>query len=69
MGEDAPAYLYTSIGGTGGSGGAWGTSGSGGTAGSEPGAPPMGGGAAGAAVIGNANVTWTSVGTRIGPII
>ena len=68
VGEEPAAFLYTSIGGAGGAGGTWGTAGSNGLAGSEPGSPPMGKGAAGAAVVGNANITWTSVGTRVGPI-
>lgn len=55
-------------GGQGGNGGSWGVGGSNGGAGTTPGSSPMSGGAAGAAVVGNANVTWTSVGRRIGPI-
>ena len=68
VGEEPAAFLYTSIGGTGGTGGTWGTAGGNGLAGSEPGSPPMGKGAAGAAVVGNAKITWASVGTRVGPI-
>lgn len=68
VGEEPAAYLYTSLGGAGGAGGTWGTAGGAGLAGSEPGSPPMSKGAAGAAVVGNAKITWISVGTRVGPI-
>lgn len=61
-------------GGTGGSGGGWGAAGStGGTggvsgAGSNGSVVGLGGGAGGAATSGNANITWTSTGTRLGAI-
>ena len=50
--------------GSGGAGGAWGTAGATGNGIFAPGA----GGAAGIAITGNANVTWTAFGTRLGPI-
>ena len=58
----------TSVGGAGGAGGVWGTVGANGSNGTEIGSPPMNGGAPGYAALGNANITWTSVGTRIGPV-
>lgn len=59
----------TRSGGTGGAGGDWGAAGSAGTTGSTPvTAGPYAGGAAGAAVVGNSNITWLATGTRLGPI-
>ena len=60
-------------GGDGGAGGAWGSAGNAGgsrTTGTDRGttAGPYGGGAAGAAVSGNANITWVATGTRLGAI-
>lgn len=64
-----------SAGGNGGNGGGWGSSGTSGTNGSVRAnwsvARPMGpytGGAGGAAVAGNANITWLATGTRLGTI-
>lgn len=62
------AYQYTSHGGNGGAGGAWGTAGGNGTNGTDIASPAQNGGAPGYAALGNANITWTSVGTRIGPV-
>lgn len=64
---------YTQTGGTGGSGGALGSSGSGGGAYSGgtcvvSSTGPGSGGAAGAAVNGNSNITWINTGTRNGGI-
>ena len=56
----------TQNGGTGGTGGGWGTSGSTGGA-SNQGAGGAGG-SGGGAVSGNANITWTATGTRLGAI-
>lgn len=58
-------------GGAGGTGGAWGTggnSGGGGSGGSSSCGGPYGGGAGGAAVLGNTNITWINTGTRLGAI-
>jgi hypothetical protein len=64
------------LGGDGGGGGGWGSSGGTGgtysyTYGYSPPPTPVGpfsGGAAGYAVSGNSNITWTAFGTRYGPI-
>ena len=65
-----PTFNNTSFGGIGGAGGVWGASGASGGNGtayildSGPGA----GGAGGAAVSGNSNITWLATGTRLGAI-
>ena len=66
---------YTGQGGNGGTGGGYGAGGSAGTAGSQPNgiwngqvAGPYSGGAGGAAIAGNANITWVAFGTRNGGI-
>ncbi len=57
-------------GGSGGSGGAWGSSGASGGNGNpyNSSGAPYGGGSAGGAVAGNANITWVATGTRNGGI-
>lgn len=59
-------------GGVGGNGGDWGaagaTGGSGAGSGTTIGPGPYTGGAAGAAVAGNANITWVLLGTRLGAV-
>ena len=55
------------VGGSGGSGGNWGFGGGGGGT-SVFGNPGGGGGAAGAAIIGNSNITWDGFGIRLGSI-
>lgn len=60
-------------GGNGGSGGGWGSNGSGGATGIMVGgigggSGGGGGGASGAAVSGNSNITWVTLGTRLGSI-
>ena len=60
-------------GGLGGGGGGWGATGSSGTNGTTPETPsglrgPYSGGAGGAAVSGNSNITWLAFGTRLGAI-
>lgn len=57
------------IGGVGGTGGDWGSPGAaGGLSANPPLAGPYAGGAAGAAVSGNAYITWLATGTRLGPV-
>ena len=57
-------------GGNGGAGGGWGAAGSAGSvAVNAGGLGPYAGGAGGAAVSGNANITWINTGTRLGAII
>ena len=57
------------VGGAGGAGGGWGAAGaSGGFGGAQSVGGPFSGGAAGAAVSGNANITWVATGTRLGAI-
>jgi hypothetical protein len=63
-GEGGP-FVGTFYGARGGDGGDWGTAGQAGDAADTAG---QGGGLPGAAVTGNANITWTSTGTRLGPI-
>lgn len=62
-------------GGTGGPGGGWGSNGGGGNNATNSGGAistsnsgPFGGGAAGVAVVGNANIEWVATGTRLGAI-
>lgn len=54
-------------GGAGGNGGGWGSGGSTGQSSSD-GDPGRSGGAAGAAITGNSNITWVTFGTRLGSI-
>jgi hypothetical protein len=68
IGAAAPNSSYYA--GQGGNGGSWGSSGSGGQS-AIPYSynwPSGGSGAAGAAVTGNSNITWTNTGTRYGGI-
>lgn len=59
----------SSTGGFGGNGGAYGQDGStGGDSNPSSLVPAAAGGAAGAAVVGNSNITWVSTGTRLGAI-
>lgn len=65
----SPAIYNSWRGGYGGNGGAWGASGSnGGTSVGSTTVGPYAGGAGGAAVVGNANISWISAGTRYGAI-
>lgn len=75
QGGGGAAAGSTPTGGAGGGGGTWGAGGSSGgsASASNPsgryfGPGPYGGGSAGAAVSGNANITWTATGTRLGSI-
>jgi hypothetical protein len=78
-GAGGASYNYASyIGGAGGAGGGLGQDGTAGAQGSVPGynppyngysSSPMPGGAAGAAAVGNANITWATEGTRLGPLV
>jgi len=59
------------VGSRGGNGGAPGQPGQNGTGANQGGtsySPPGNGGAAGNAVVGNSNITWVAMGTRLGPI-
>ena len=61
----------SAFGGAGGTGGTWGSGGaSGGAASSAGGAngAPGSGGSAGSCTVGNSFITWTTVGTRLGPL-
>jgi len=61
----------TNFGGNGGNGGSFGASGAGGTQGNTSSSQYYGtgaGGAAGAAIVGNGNITWLTFGTRLGGI-
>lgn len=64
-------YDYYGPGASGGAGGGWGASGSNGQTYAPNGGiqfPAGTGGAAGAAVVGNANITWAATGTRLGAL-
>lgn len=70
-GAGGSAPFYGAYGGTGGSGGTYGTSGSSGSSANimtPSGGGPKAGGAGGAAVVGNSNITWIATGTRLGAI-
>lgn len=69
-GEGVRYYVGGAQGGTGGTGGGFGSSGASGTgpvSGTNFGGPSVGG-TAGAAVVGNSNITWIATGTRNGSI-
>lgn len=62
------AGAYGGAGGNGGGLGANGSSGGGGLSNNGGYSGPGGGGSAGAAIVGNANITWIATGTRLGSI-
>ena len=70
----SPFSGFFKLGGSGGAGGGYGSGGAGGgpwTGNPGPHAiqPPAGGGAAGAAIVGNGNITWVAFGNRFGGIV